>query len=217
MKKITLNQLLRAAFVAVALWAGIGLQAKDVVFDFKANPWNLPVTPPKSKPDVAKLDETVQMEQEGVVMTHQKGNSRYWNRLFADALTVYSHNGITLTAPRGFRINGVDFYSLEGTAFDLSTEGEKDIAVSESNEDVYESKAQGVVLKYKNGEGISRLLKIVVHLEPYTVTAIGATLADGAADDTVYSLNGVAVGTANTFASLPKGIYILHKKKVWKR
>lgn len=216
MKQTTVNQLMRAAFVAVALLASIGLQAKDVVFDFKANPWNLTVTPPKSKPDVGKLEESVQIEQEGVVMTNQKGNSRYWNRLFADALTVYSHNGITLTAPRGFKINGVDFYTLEDTGFDLSTDGEPTVESSEGNDDLYQSKAQGFVLKYKNGEGITRLVKLVVHLEANTVTGIDEILTETSADDTVYSLNGIAVGTAKTFASLPRGVYIIHKKKVWK-
>ena len=124
MKRKTMNQLMRVTFLIVLLFTSIALQAKDVEFDFKANPWGLPVAPKYGEPEEGKLDNDVKIEQDGVVITQQKMNNKYWNRLFADGLTIYSKNGITITAPRGFKINGIDFYCVSDFDFDLSTDNE---------------------------------------------------------------------------------------------
>ena len=76
MKRKTMNQLMRVTFLIVLLFTSIALQAKDVEFDFKANPWGLPVAPKFGEPEEGKLDNDVKIEQDGVVITQQKMNNK---------------------------------------------------------------------------------------------------------------------------------------------
>ena len=216
MKRKTMNQLVRVTFLIVLLFTSIALQAKDVEFDFKANPWGLPVAPKFGEPEEGKLDNDVKIEQDGVVITQQKMNNKYWNRLFADGLTIYSKNGITITAPRGFKINGIDFYCVSDFDFDLSTDNEPTIESEVDNDKLYKSKAKGLVLKYKNNTSRTRLTKIIVHLEPNDITGITHQPLNSDVNEIVCSLDGIRVGTTKDFHLLSKGIYIVGRKKVQK-
>lgn len=203
-------------FIIFALAFGLCLNvmAKDVVFDFQLNPWHLPVAHEKSNKTDAKLDETVNIEQEGVIITNQKANENYYNRIYKSSLTVYAKNSITITAPRGSKIVGVDFELEDEYTFDLNNP--QDVYdIHASYEDLhYTSKATGLVLKYTSKHSNSKMRKIIVHIEPNTITGITAIHKDTTTNYAVYNLQGIKVGTLSTFSSLPKGVYIIRRKKV---
>ena len=92
------------SFIALLFFFVIQINAKDVIFDFQSNPWNLPTAGSGVSADKSKLDETIQINQEGVIITNQKLNEKYYNKLSGGSLVIYAKNSITISAPRGFKI-----------------------------------------------------------------------------------------------------------------
>jgi hypothetical protein len=64
-------------------------------------------------------------------------------------------------------------------------------------------------INYEDEDNVTTDLRIAVY-ENMGVNTFGA-------DDTIYNLNGIKVGTGATLQQLPKGVYIVNGKKVVKR
>ena len=62
----------------------------------------------------------------------------------------------------------------------------------------------------------SKINKVVITLEEEVPAGISSVNVKEATNNNVYNLNGVLVGTENTFNQLPKGVYIVNGKKVVK-
>ena len=193
------------------------LKAKDVLFDFQANPWNLPTASSGGSANNSKLDETIQINQEGVIITNQKLHESYYNKLSGGSLVIYPKNSITISAPRGFKIVGVDFELEDEYTFDLNNPQDPyDVHASYDNAH-YTSKATGVELKYTSKLSTSKVRRIIVHIEPNVIDGIAQVTTLKTPNAKIYNLQGVEVGTLSTFNSLPKGIYIIENRKVVKR
>ena len=193
------------------------LKAKDVLFDFQANPWNLPTASSGGSADNTNLDETIQINQEGVIITNQKVHKSYYNKLSGGSLVIYPKNSITISAPRGSKIVGVEFELEDEDTFDLNNPQDPyDMHASYDNAH-YTSKATGVELKYTSKNSTSKVRRIVVHIEPNVINGIEQVITPNTSNDKIYNIQGVEVGSLSTFDSLPKGVYIVAQKKIIKR
>ena len=193
------------------------LKAKDVLFDFQANPWNLPTASSGGSANNSKLDETIQINQEGVIITNQKLNEKYYNKLSGGSLVIYAKNSITISAPRGFKIVGVDFELEDEYTFDLNNPQDPYDSHASYDDARYTSKASGVELKYTSKLSTSKVRRIIVHIEPNVIDGIAQVTTLKTPNAKIYNLQGVEVGTLSAFYSLPKGIYIIENRKVVKR
>ena len=194
------------SFIALLFFFVIQINAKDVIFDFQSNPWHLPTAGSGVSADKSKLDETIQINQEGVIITNQKLNEKYYNKLSGGSLVIYAKNSITISAPRGFKIVGVDF--------ELEDPYDSHASYDDAR---YTSKASGVELKYTSKLSTSKVRRIIVHIEPNVIDGIARVTTLKTPNAKIYNLQGVEVGTLSAFYSLPKGIYIIENRKVVKR
>lgn len=123
MKKILLSLF---ALLAVAFSANA--ETKEVVFDFAANPWGLPLGSGTSSPSKDAGDLTAPITQDGVVLsftnsTDEKANpTRMWNVSGKGQLRVYNGNSITITAPDGMKVGQVEI--TKGSKFSIFTPSE---------------------------------------------------------------------------------------------
>ena len=130
---------------------------------------------------------------------------------------IYPKNSITISAPRGFKIVGVDFELEDEYTFDLNNPQDPyDVHASYDNAH-YTSKATGVELKYTSKNSTSKVRRIVVHIEPNVISGIEQVITPNTSNDKIYNLQGVEVGSLSAFNSLPKGVYIVAQKKIIKR
>ena len=205
------------SFIALLFFFVIQINAKDVIFDFQSNPWHLPTAGAGVSADKSKLDETIQINQEGVIITNQKLNEKYYNKLSGGSLVIYAKNSITISAPRGFKIVGVDFELEDEYTFDLNNPQDPYDSHASYDDARYTSKASGVELKYTSKLSTSKVRRIIVHIEPNVIDGIAQVTTLKTPNAKIYNLQGVEVGTLSAFYSLPKGIYIIENRKVVKR
>lgn len=123
MKKILLS-----LFALLAVAFNANAETKEVVFDFAANPWGLPLGSGTSSPSKDAGDLTAPIEQDGVVLsytnsTDEKGNpTRMWSVSGKGQLRVYTGNSITITAPEGMKVGQVEI--TKGSKYTVFTPSE---------------------------------------------------------------------------------------------
>lgn len=198
----------RASALLVTLFISLMATAQTVTYDFAENPWHVEDGPN------SYYKEGVELVQDGVVMTHIKGHPANWNRLKDGELLVYRNNGFRMKAPAGKVITHIDILH-RGTNHLVDAENKAlKASTSAANTVIWDGKSADVTIT--GTRFTTNIKKIVLTLEDDTTTGIAQVENTRKADGKVYNLNGVQVGTAETFNTLPKGIYIVNGKKVVK-
>ena len=98
------------------------LAAGSIRFDFKKNPWNLVKASANDAPENGKIEDGVEINQDGFILTNKKVNEKNWNRLEGENYAVYKDNKITITAPAGKMITRIEFQALSQFSFDLTND-----------------------------------------------------------------------------------------------
>ena len=206
----------RASALLVTLFISLMATAQTVTYDFdNLNPaWNLEdVQFGTSDRLKGKIEDGYEIVQDGVVLTTTNNKVGYATRVLDHTLRVPSTNFITFKAPTGKVIKKIEFTSaksrsslaLKGTTVEMTLSHK--IATWQGTEHEVSFVAHPLEASFR---------KIVVTLEDDTTTGITQVENVSKADGKVYNLNGVVVGTTQTFDALPKGIYIVNGKKVMK-
>lgn len=220
MKKVFTKK--RVALLCAALFCALYASAiESARFDFVLNPWHLPIAGNSDAASVAKLDDGFEVKQKDFVLTNQKFNDTYWNRLTSIGYKVYEHNKLIITAPAGKTILRIEFHPLTATKFGLTNdEGVEfdgpDPFDEETENDPYICKVKGTKATFTGGSTETLLMRIEVVYKDAPTTNILSLEGFTTANPAVYSLDGVRVGTKATFDRLPKGIYVIDGKKVSK-
>lgn len=112
------------AIMLIALLFGVtnSVSAGSARFKFKDNPWKLAKASPNDAPENGKIEDNVEIKQEGFILTNKKVNETKWNRLEGDNYVVYKDNKITITAPAGKMIKRIEFQALSQFSFDLTND-----------------------------------------------------------------------------------------------
>lgn len=125
------------AIMLIALLFGVtnSVSAGTVSFKFNKNPWNLTKVNSNDAPEKGKIEDNVEIKQDGFILTNKKVNETKWNRLEGSNYVVYKDNKITITAPAGKEIVKIEFQAFNKFSFGLTNdEGIKE----ETNEDWFE-------------------------------------------------------------------------------
>lgn len=112
------------AIMLIALLFGVtnSVSAGSARFKFKDNPWKLAKASPNDVPENGKIEDNVEINQDGFILTNKKVNETKWNRLEGDNYVVYKDNKITITAPAGKMIKRIEFQALSQFSFDLTND-----------------------------------------------------------------------------------------------
>lgn len=111
------------------------VSAGSARFSFNKNPWKLVKAGANDAPENGKIEDNVEIKQDGFILTNKKFNEKNWNRLEGEQYAVYKDNKITITAPAGKEIVKIEFQAFNKFSFDLTNdEGIKE----ETNEDWFE-------------------------------------------------------------------------------
>ena len=190
-------------------------QARLVTFKLKANPWKLPMATLGDEPDVAKLEDGFKIEQDGFVLTNKKNHAKYWNRMYQGYYTIYPKNQITITAPEGINISRINFYAKNDESFNLVSDDEGrflDLVQDDDPEDMFGFNYGGNIAHFTCEDVKTELREIAITYDG-TPTGINKVEEAQIFPYDVFNLNGVKVGTTETFNQLPKGIYIVNGRK----
>ena len=125
------------AIMLIALLFGVtnSVLAGTVSFKFNKNPWNLTKVNSNDAPEKGKIEDNVEIKQDGFILTNKKVNETKWNRLEGSNYVVYKDNKITITAPTGKEIVKIEFQAFNKFSFGLTNdEGIKE----ETNDDWFE-------------------------------------------------------------------------------
>ncbi len=123
MKKILLS-----LFALLAVTFSANAETKEVVFDFTANPWNLPLGEGTTSPSKDAGDISAPIVQDGVTIsftnsTDEKATpSRMWSVKGKGQLRIYAGNSITITAPEGMKVGVVEI--TKGSKYTVFTPSE---------------------------------------------------------------------------------------------
>ena len=125
------------AIMLIALLFSVAnsVSAGTVSFKFNKNPWNLTKVNSNDAPEKGKIEDNVEIKQDGFILTNKKVNETKWNRLEGSNYVVYKDNKITITAPAGKEIVKIEFQAFNKFSFGLTNdEGIKE----ETNDDWFE-------------------------------------------------------------------------------
>ena len=98
------------------------LAAGSIRFDFKKNPWKLVKADAGDTSENGKIEDGVEINQDGFILTNKKVNETKWNRLEGDYYTIYTNNKITITAPAGKEIVRIEFQPANKVSFELTND-----------------------------------------------------------------------------------------------
>lgn len=202
------------AIMLITLLFGVtnSVSAGSVSFKFNKNPWNLTKVNSDDAPEKGKIEDNVEINQEGFILTNKKVNETKWNRLERDNYVIYKDNKITITAPAGKEIVKIEFQALNKFSFGLTNdEGIKE----ETNDDwfeyfeadandpiVFKMKAQKAT--FTGGSTTTRLVyievvykEVPVEEEPKKETTTTATFDFKNNFQTSWGIENVSFGTTN--------------------
>ena len=220
MKKVFTNQ--RVALLCAAFFCALYASAiESAKFNFVINPWGLTAVESSDAADKGKIEDGFEIKQQDIVLTNQKLNDTYWNRLTTLGYKVYEKNKLIFTAPAGKLILRIYFYPLTAMKFDLTNDEGVEIDGpspfdEDSKDDPYVCKVKGTKATFTGGSDETLLMQIEVVYKDDPSTNILSLEGFTTANPAVYSLDGIKVGTKATFDQLPKGIYVIDGKKVSK-
>ena len=108
----------------IALLFGVtnSVSAGSARFSFNKNPWKLVKAGANDAPENGKIEDNVEINQDGFILTNKKVNEKNWNRLEGEQYAVYKDNKITITAPAGKMITRIEFQALSHFSFDLTND-----------------------------------------------------------------------------------------------
>lgn len=165
--------------------------------------------------DVAKLEDGFKIEQDGFVLTNKKNHDKYWNRMFDGYYNIYPKNEITITGPEGINIYRINFYAKSEYTFGLrSTDKGRflDLGDDGGPENMFGFDYSGNVAHFQCGTTKTELSQIAISYDG-TPTGINKVVEAQIFPYDVFNLDGIKVGTTETFNQLPKGIYIVNGRK----
>ena len=146
------------------------LAVGSIRFNFKKNPWNLVKADANDTPENGKIEDGVEINQDGFILTNKKVNETKWNRLEGENYAVYKDNKITITAPAGKLITRIEFQALSQFSFDLtndeginkeeSTDWDEDFGSGSNDPVTFKMQAQKAT--FTGGSSITRLVYIEV-------------------------------------------------------
>ncbi|MCI6672369.1 MAG: leucine-rich repeat domain-containing protein [Prevotella sp.] len=184
------------------------------VYDFAANPWGIETAMSGDAPEVGKILDDQSLEVEGVKLTSQKINERYWNRIIDGKLRIYKDNTMTFSAPEKKVITKIEFNNVayQCDLKEISQTGGTYACADDDADTPYVWTGRAVMVSFKSNPA-SAFEKITVTLESEVANDIQLIEKQVIDSGKVYNLNGVVVGSESTISTLPKGIYILNGKK----
>ncbi len=167
------KSLFTGAIMLIVLLFGVtnsALAAGSIRFDFKKNPWNLVKASANDAPENGKIEDGVEINQDGFILTNKKVNEKNWNRLEGENYAVYKDNKIIITAPAGKMITRIEFQALSQFSFDLtndegikkeeSTDWDEDFGSSSNDPITFKMQAQKAT--FTGGSSTTRLVYIEV-------------------------------------------------------
>lgn len=167
------------AIMLIALLFGVtnSVSAGSARFKFKDNPWKLAKASPNDAPENGKIEDNVEINQDGFILTNKKVNETKWNRLEGDNYVVYKDNKITITAPAGKMIKRIEFQALSQLSFDLtndegikadeSTNWEEDFGSDANDPIVFRMEAKKAT--FTGGSTTTRLVYIEIYYKDVPV------------------------------------------------
>ena len=129
--------------------------------------------------------------------------------------TIYPKNQITITAPEGINISRINFYAKNDESFNLVSDDEGrflDLVQDDDPEDMFGFNYGGNIAHFTCEDVKTELREIAITYDG-TPTGINKVEEAQIFPYDVFNLNGVKVGTTETFNQLPKGIYIVNGRK----
>lgn len=204
-----------ALALCLCFLCSLSSQAKLVTFKLKDNPWKLPMAEFGDEADVAKLEDGFKIEQDGFVLTNKKNHDKNWNRIFEGYYTIYPKNEITITGPEGINIYRINFYAKNEYTFDLKSTDKGRFLDQEDDggpENMFGFDYSGNVAHFQCRTSKTELREIAISYDG-TPTGINKVAEAQIFPYDVFNLDGVKVGTTDTFNQLPKGIYIVNGRK----
>lgn len=167
------------AIMLIALLFGVtnSVSAGSARFKFKDNPWKLAKASPNDAPENGKIEDNVEIKQDGFILTNKKVNETKWNRLEGDNYVVYKDNKITITAPAGKMIKRIEFQALSQFSFDLtndegikadeSTSWDEDFGSGANDPIVFRMEAKKAT--FTGGSSTTRLVYIEIYYKEVPV------------------------------------------------
>ena len=200
----------RVGLTLAAFLLTLVASAQTVIFDFNSEKWVN-----DANGHTMELPEGTELEEGGVKMiNHKVFFKKVTNKLKNQHLFVPRGNSFDFIAPDGKQITKVVFEAEEGY-FEISADGDKVLPMVNNNENtrMWEGNAPKVTFY---GLNTPHIRKATLTLVPNGTTAINEVTKQRATVYSVFSLNGVKVGTTADFNRLPAGVYIVNGKKVVK-
>ena len=167
------------AIMLIALLFGVtnSVSAGSARFKFKNNPWNLTKVNSDDAPEKGKIEDNVEIKQDGFILTNKKVNETKWNRLEGDNYVVYKDNKITITAPAGKMIKRIEFQAFNQFSFDLTNdEGIKADESTGFDEDFGSDANEPIVFRmeakkatFTGGSSTTRLVYIEIYYKDVPV------------------------------------------------
>ena len=201
----------RAGLTLAAMIFSVVASAQTVVFDFSSEKWvNENNGYELELKEVSRL-----MKAKWRWKATRGGVIQAVNKLKDNHLQIPRGNSIEFYAPQGKHIAKIVF-EMKKNRFHVSSDGEHDLPMlgKDANTRVWEGDAQNVRIYGINAMPYIR--KATVTLIKDNTTGINDVKQQADRVHNVYNLNGIKVGTTNTFDRLPAGIYIVNAKKVVK-
>lgn len=202
------------AIMLIALLFGVtnSVSAGSARFKFKDNPWKLAKASPNDTPENGKIEDNVEINQDGFILINKKVNETKWNRLEGDNYVVYKDNKITITAPAGKMIKRIEFQALSQLSFDLtndegikadeSTSWDEDFGSDANDPIVFRMEAKKAT--FTGGSSTTRLVYIEIYYkevpveeEPKKETTTTATFDFKNNFQTSWGIENVSFGTTN--------------------
>lgn len=185
-------------------------------FDFKNNfktSWGITnVDASSTNSQEGKIEDAKEVVENGVSFNTKSNGNNDAARVKAGVFYLPKTHTLTFKAPQGRKIKTIEFSFETPQSWLLGPKN--DNITPENKVATYQVNAPEVT--FTAFFTFSKMNKIVVTLEEEVPAGISSVNVKEATNNNVYNLNGVLVGTENTFNQLPKGVYIVNGKKVVK-
>lgn len=187
------------------------------VFNFATNPWGIETSTLGDEPEVGKIEDGKSLEQDGIKLSCQKINARYWNRIMDDKFKWYISNTVSFTAPEKVVITKIVFKCLpyQCDLAEVTQTGGVYQCDDDEKDNQYSWTGRAAMVMFK-ATNTSTFKSIEVTYAPEATTSIANLKTKKAQGNYIYTLQGKRLGTSDLLPSLPSGIYIVNGKKIVK-
>lgn len=185
-------------------------------FDFKNNfktSWGITnVDASSTNSQEGKIEDAKEVVENGVSFNTKSNGNNDAARVKAGVFYLPKTHTLTFKAPQGRKIKTIEF-SFETLQSWLLGPDNKALEPTNKMATYSVNAPEATFTAYFT---TSKINKVVITLEEEVPAGISSVNVKEATNNNVYNLNGVLVGTENTFNQLPKGVYIVNGKKVVK-